>query len=329
MKTIIPVASGKGGVGKTLLTANLALTLAALEHTTIAVDLDLGNSNLHSFLGLPNNYPGIGDFLKSQSESLKPFKIDTDIPYLSYIAGDGRMPLMADITYHQKRKILQEIKKLEADYILLDLGAGSHNNILDLFGIANRGIIVTTPENPSVISMLVFMKNYLLRLIDRLARVDLDIIPVLQEIFKQPTDGPQRTLQVYRDKIAKINPEVASKIDNICRLTRPRFIYNMGENPSELDILPRIDNTLKKVFSIKGDHLGFIFYDPGVRNSINAGVPLLLNSPNGRTARSIKQIASRMIKAWDVDIIDSSRRLKEHTIKVYDKMTIKKNLYSA
>ena len=328
MQTIIPVASGKGGVGKSILTANLAISIAQQGHSTVAVDLDLGNSNLHSLLGLPNSYPGIGDFLRSQAESLEPYKVDTDTPYLSYLAGDGRMPLMADITYHQKQRIIREINKLEADYILLDLGAGSHNDILDLFGITTRGIIVTTPEKPSVISMLEFLKNYLLRLVDKLVKKDLDIIPVLQEIYKQPTDGPQRTIQVFRDKIAEINPEIASEIDAICDLTRPRFIYNMGEHPQDLDILPRIDNTLKKVFSIEGDHLGFLFFDPEVRASIRAGVPLHQHSPNGLTTRSIKQIAARIIKAWDVDISESARRLKENTTKVYERKVMEEKLYS-
>jgi flagellar biosynthesis protein FlhG len=328
MQTIIPVASGKGGVGKSLITANLAIAIAGQKHATIAVDLDLGNSNLHSFLGLPNSYPGIGDFLRSQAESLESYIVDMDTPYLSYIAGDGRMPLMADITYHQKQRIFQEINKLEADYILLDLGAGSHNDILDLFGIANRGMVVTTPEHPSVISMLIFLKNHLLRLVDRLAKKDLDIIPVLQEIYKQPTDGPQRSIQVYRDKIAEINPEIASEINVICDLTRPRFIYNMGEHPQDLDILPKIDNTLKKVFSIKGDHLGFIFFDQQVRTAIRDGVPLHQHSPNGLTTRGIKQIAARIIKAWDVDITESARRLKENTTKVYERKVMEEKLNS-
>jgi len=314
--TIIPVASGKGGVGKSLITANLAIAIANSGHSTVAIDLDLGNSNLHSFLGLSNSIPGVGDFLRSKAESLEKLKYATEIPFLSYIAGDGRMPLVANITYHQKQKIIKEIKKLDAEYILLDLGAGSHNDILDLFGIADRGIIITTPEHPAVLSMLAFLKNFILRVLDRLVKEDLEIISVLQEIYKQPTDGPQRTMEVYRNKIAQINPEIASKFDNICGLIRPRFIYNMGEDPNDLDILPRIDNTLKKVFSIEGDHLGFVFKDPDVRTSIRAGEPLLLHSPQCNAVRSIKQIANRIIKAWDVGILDSAGRLKDHTIKM-------------
>jgi len=58
--TIIPVAGGKGGVGKSFVTGNLAVALARRGHRTIAVDPDLGNSNLHSLLVLENRYPGWG-----------------------------------------------------------------------------------------------------------------------------------------------------------------------------------------------------------------------------------------------------------------------------
>jgi flagellar biosynthesis protein FlhG len=55
---VIPVASGKGGVGKTFVSANLAIALAELGYRVITVDLDFGGANLHSFLGLSNCHPG-------------------------------------------------------------------------------------------------------------------------------------------------------------------------------------------------------------------------------------------------------------------------------
>jgi Mrp family chromosome partitioning ATPase len=67
---IIPIASGKGGVGKSFLAANLAMALAQSGHRTIAADLDLGGSNLHSFLGLPNRHPGICDFIRKLAERI-------------------------------------------------------------------------------------------------------------------------------------------------------------------------------------------------------------------------------------------------------------------
>ncbi len=122
--TIIPVAGGKGGVGKTLLTANLAMALAQLGHPTIVVDLDLGNSNINSFLGLPNQFPGVGDFLRIGSKPLQDFLVETNIENLQLIPGYGRMPFMANITYYQKQRLIRQLMDLSSRYVLLDLGAG-------------------------------------------------------------------------------------------------------------------------------------------------------------------------------------------------------------
>jgi hypothetical protein len=122
---IIPVASGKGGVGKTFIAANLALALAELGHRVVAVDLDFGGANLHSLLGISNRHAGIGDFLKARTAELEDLLVPAGAPNLSFLPGDGKTPFMANIAYAQKIKLMVRIRKLPADFILLDLGAGS------------------------------------------------------------------------------------------------------------------------------------------------------------------------------------------------------------
>ena len=69
--TIIPIAGGKGGVGKSLIAANLAIVLARLGHKTIGIDLDLGAANLHSCIGLSGSTPpGLARFLRSTDQAL-------------------------------------------------------------------------------------------------------------------------------------------------------------------------------------------------------------------------------------------------------------------
>ena len=155
--TFIPVASGKGGVGKSFLTANLAIALAERGHQTIAVDLDLGGSNLYSFLGLPNRFPGIGDFIKTKGGEISDFLVSTDISNLKFLPGDGKTPFMANITYAQKIKLISQLKNLTADYILLDQASGSAYNTLDFFSITPISMVVTTPEYPAVMNMMIFL----------------------------------------------------------------------------------------------------------------------------------------------------------------------------
>ena len=135
MNTIIPIASGKGGVGKTIFTANLAITLAKMGKTVIVVDLDLGSSNLHTCLGIKNRHPGIGNFIFDKGTSLESLIVKTEIDRLYFIPGDSLIPGTANMQYFVKQKLIKGINNLVADYILLDLGAGSSFNIIDFLRI--------------------------------------------------------------------------------------------------------------------------------------------------------------------------------------------------
>ncbi|MFC1867013.1 P-loop NTPase [Thermodesulfobacteriota bacterium] len=99
---IIPVASGKGGMRKSLFTANIAIALARMGNPTIAIDLGLDASDLHIFLNIANEYPGVGNFLKTRGLILSDLQVPTSFPNLKIITDDGRSPHMANITYGEK-----------------------------------------------------------------------------------------------------------------------------------------------------------------------------------------------------------------------------------
>jgi flagellar biosynthesis protein FlhG len=311
--TIIPIAAGKGGVGKSFIAANLAVALARAGHSTIVADLDLGNSNLYSFLGLENRFPGVAEFLTGPpGHSLAEFLAPTGVPNLHFLPGDGWTPFTANITHTQKQLLLRELTKLEADFLLLDLGAGTSYRTLDFFAISNRGLLVARPEQPSIISVLVFLKNYVLRAIDQKLRKDPDLIDTLNELRHQPVNGPFVTVRKFRDRIAKANPEAAAAIDAICRRIRPRLLYNMADDPADAQLFPRIEATLRDVLSIGCDHIGFVPFDASVSRSLkrSGGLPADRLSP--RTAAALDRIAARIVNYWDQDIPGSAELLARH-----------------
>jgi flagellar biosynthesis protein FlhG len=311
--TIIPVAGGKGGVGKTFVTANLAVALAQAGHSVIAVDLDLGNSNLHSLLGLENRNAGVGEYLR-RSVKCAPadLVVPTQVPNLGFIAGDGRMPFMANITYIQKLALLRLLKALPADYVLLDLSAGTAFNTLDLFLTVKSGLIVTTPEHPALMSTLVFVKNLVLRAIDQSLRKDVSLKAKMNDLHKQNVKDPLFTVKRFRDELAETHPEAAQKIDAISEQIRPRFVYNMVDDADDSQIFGRIDNTLGELLSIEGDHIGVVPYDQTVRTLLKQPGIFLLQAPDSAIAASIKRISQRVVSYWNVPIEGSAELLKKY-----------------
>ncbi|KAL0265441.1 UNVERIFIED_CONTAM: hypothetical protein PYX00_011050 [Menopon gallinae] len=140
MAKIIPVASGKGGVGKTTFVANLGVLLAERGKTVIVIDLDLGGSNLHTYLGVKNTGVGVGEYIKKPREiSFESLIFPTRYAHLYLIAGDALYIGVANLSYPIRKKIIAQIENLVADYILVDLGSGTNSYILDFFLMTYSG----------------------------------------------------------------------------------------------------------------------------------------------------------------------------------------------
>jgi flagellar biosynthesis protein FlhG len=317
---IVPIASGKGGVGKTFLAANLAIALAEAGHPTIVVDMDLGGSNLHSFLGLANRFPGIGDFLKVRSAELEELLVDTVTPNLRFIPGDGVSPFLANIPYAQKIRLISRVKKLPAEYILLDLGAGTSFNTIDFFRISRHGLIVTRPEYPSIMNMLGFLKHFVLRLIERSFSNDQRIRDFLRSLYKQPITAQRNIIENLASKIAAIDQDAGKTMVALCRDFRPRVIFNMGEHPDEIEIAHKIDRSLENALSLEVDYFGFIFEDPHVRQSIKKQTPFLPEYRESIAAKGITLTAKRIANFLEVPVKESAALLLKRTRQDYGKL---------
>ncbi|MBF0449332.1 MAG: P-loop NTPase [Candidatus Magnetomorum sp.] len=316
-RIIIPVASGKGGVGKSVFSSNLAIAIAQLGHKTLAIDLDLGGSNLHTYLGLSNKYNGIGDYLKAKNVKFKDLIVETDIPNLSFIPGEGRTPFLANIPFEQRLDVIQNIQQVTAEYILLDLGAGTTFNTLNFFGISHQGILVTTFETPALMNFLMFLKNFLYRVISSIVRHDRQVFKMVVNTFRTNQPEDPLTVRSLLEMIHEKSPELASRAKKAINYYHPRIIFNMGDHPDDLKMTNKIDSTLRQTLSLQVDYFGYIFYDPQIRQAGRQKEPLLITIPKSPFAIGVKDIARRIVKIWDKDINKSGERLYEATQKRY------------
>jgi len=314
---IIPVASGKGGVGKSFLTANLGFALGEMGHRTVAVDMDLGGSNLHAFLGLSNRFPGIGDFLKARTAELEEMLVPTEASNLRFLSGDGMTPFMANIPHAQKIRLISRLVKLPAEYILLDLGAGTSFNTLDFFRLSRHGIVITTPEYPAIMSMLSFLKHFLLRVIEGNFTTHYRIREILRLLYKQPMNGQQAIMKKVFSEIAAADAEAGKIVKEVFQNYRPRVVFNMGSHPDEVNIAVKIDAGMKDILSIEADCFGFVFEDPSVRESIRKRIAFFPNYRAGMVSESIARIAERIVKFWDRPVRNSAHHVLSHTRELY------------
>ncbi len=127
------IGGGKGGVGKSIFTMALGITLARLGNRVVLVDGDLGGANLHTMMGIRFPEVTLEDFLLRRVTRLEDILQPTSIEGISLVCGADDLLGAANPTYSQKMRFFKDLEALPADFVLLDLGAGTSFNTLDFF----------------------------------------------------------------------------------------------------------------------------------------------------------------------------------------------------
>lgn len=295
MVQILPIASGKGGVGKSAISLNLSVALAQLGKKVILCDFDFGGANLHTMLGHKNNKPGLGHFINKLEEHLEPLIQETAVENLGFIAGDCLFPGTANMDFFSKKKILKELNQLDADYVILDLGAGSAFNTLDFFLITYKSILVTTPEITSILNAYSFLKSSVFRFFAQQFPARSEERKMIQNFTQTRLEGTELSFITLRNQLYESFPETAAKAINKLDMFRPQVILNKGKESADIEMAQRLKSLVKNKLNMNMEFIGFIPQDDDVSFSIARRTPLLLLNPNGDFAKRIYPTAQRVI----------------------------------
>lgn len=154
---IISVTSGKGGVGKTSLSVNLAAHLSKQGTKILLIDADLGLSNVEIMLGVTPSYT-LKDVIK-HGKDIEDVIING--PYnLDFISGGNGFLELAELSEVEREEILIKIHKLEElyDIIIIDTGAGISKNVTAFLTISDEIIVITTSEPTALTDAYSIMK---------------------------------------------------------------------------------------------------------------------------------------------------------------------------
>lgn len=145
---IIAVTSGKGGVGKTNISINLALAYAQLGKKVIVLDADLGLANVNVILGIIPKY-NLYHIIRKQ-KSMQDIILDTNYG-IKIVAGASGFFKIANLDEEERTSFINELSELSsADIIIIDTSAGVSSNVLAFVAAADEALIVTTPEPTAI-----------------------------------------------------------------------------------------------------------------------------------------------------------------------------------
>jgi flagellar biosynthesis protein FlhG len=291
-KTVYAIGGGKGGVGKTMLTASLGIGLASINNQVVIVDADLGGANLHTCMGILEPKFTFYHFYTLQCDSLEEIMLETPVEGLKLISGACGTLGLANPRYLQKLRFISELRRINADFILLDLGAGSSYNVIDFFLTADKGIVVTTPEPMAIQETFNFMKIALLRKLMRTFKSHPEVMAVLERDSYSQTGRMTNTVSTMLSEINTIDSEAGSKVEQILQEFRPQIILNMVHASSEIKEGDALKIAAKELLSIETDYLGYVQYDSSVRKAAKELRPFILDNPKSKPSQDLAKLIS-------------------------------------
>lgn len=287
------IGGGKGGVGKSVIAANIAVALAESGQRVVILDADLGGANAHTLFGMAGPKLGLSDVFAKRVDHLDAVRVETPVDGLSLISGARALLEMANPKFAQKTKILRQVMALDADHVILDIGAGSAFNILDFFLSAHRGILVVVPEPTSIENAYHFLRAAFYRFLKHTEPRE-----VVREVVQSvSSDLENRGIRSPKDLIDAVGRESSQAGDALRRQAqkfKPGVIVNRVRTPDQKRLGEQIGLACRDYFGTDIEVLGSIDEDLLVSQSVLQRRPILKSFPASPFGRGIRSIVDRL-----------------------------------
>ena len=325
MARIIPVSSGKGGVGKTTFAIHYALMLSRYGRTVL-VDLDMGTSSVRNSINVPAPYDLYHFFRKdvSLSSCLTPLslKLDPQQRYknFGFIASPrGLIEDLMNFDETQKARLIKAINTLPADYVVLDLKAGVDAKVLDFLPHANTGVIVFTPLVPSAIfAASEMIKCLILRKLKALFQYDSFLvrsgltplqttkyllhIEAMEDVYEAKEKNLEEFLTMLQNEIQ--NELVLAMVGNCIRDFKIYYVLNRFNSITDSvdKIIKPFTESIQQAISpyVRMINLGWIAEDERFLKSTSQRIPLLLQTSDQKPA--VRRMEADVLNQWMAEL---------------------------
>jgi flagellar biosynthesis protein FlhG len=281
---LIAFASGRGGTGRSLLAANVAVYLAQAAKKVVALDADPAGGPLHQLLGAQRPPRGFGEFLRGKAAALNELIVDTPIAGVGLIGGEGST-FGASRPKQTAKGILAAIAALDADYVIADLGPADSTLTVDLWLAADVPVLVTLPDPASIESLYRFAKSAFVRRLRTTRGLD--------RLVGNPIGPPPAALDLYR--MARQSGGPAERLEQEIRRFRPTFVVNQTRTMPDLKLGSWIATAARRRLGHAFDYLGHIESDETVWLAARRRRSLVAEYPEGKASKNIERLGRRLL----------------------------------
>lgn len=286
---IVSLASGKGGVGKTTLATNLGIVAARQGLRVVVADLDFGGADAHLLLGERRPGGTLEDFMERRVATLEEIATPCSAAAgLRLVAGPRSTLKSANPNYGTKQRIARQLRRMAADIVIIDVGAGSNLNSLDFFLMGDDRLLVSTEEPTAVMDAYNFVKLAAVRHVSRaflarhpinaaLANKDFRALTELQALAEEWSGDEAKTMARALERFA-----VSLVVNNATQSGRLSAI--------------RLGSVIRELVGGRCRLLGMVPNDNAVREATAAMRPVCVGAPTSGAARAIAQLFDKLLQ---------------------------------
>jgi flagellar biosynthesis protein FlhG len=321
-KRIIAIGGGKGGIGKSVIASNLAFAFVRNGKKVVIVNLDLGSDNASTILGIKPSSLNISSFINGKAKNINDIVLKTSYCNLGIIQGSSGYFKIANLKYIHKQKIIKNLRNIDADYIILDLGAGFSLNTLDFFNSSDEKILIFTPEPTSIKDAYSFIKCAVYRKLTKTFCKNNEISFLIESKAPLNDDGVAKKMIDFLSDLYEFDKDLSNIAMNVLSQFRPKLILNMAADKKELAYADKIMEVSKKFLNVETEFLGIINNDESVKTSVKRMKPLAVLFPVSDASKKINILCKKLI---DAERKDKSGYSKVKEINVLEKYLFNMN----
>jgi flagellar biosynthesis protein FlhG len=292
------VGGGKGGVGKSIVTLMIGVSLAKHGNKVILVDADLGGSNLHTLVGIRYPQYTLADFINKKVETINEILVSSPVENMKIICGADDILGMANPKYGQKTRLLNNLKKLDADFILLDLGAGTSFTTIDFFLYAPNKIVVLTPQVTSIQNAYGFIKASLFRYLNDAFSKDDQALELIKRAGAPAEGEGIDSIEKLFEAFKTLGEQQQEKLLNCIDTLKVKLIVNMVKDVKERNVSNIVKSVARNYLGIALEDLGVVQFDNILNASINNMADFLTKRRDSLASINFYDIASNIIKNY-------------------------------
>jgi len=293
---LIAIGGGKGGVGKTLLCANLSAALARSGYRVVAIDTDLEGANLHTCLGIASPRVSLADFVAERESDVGKLTVETRIPNLQLIAATYGNPASAQPGTTRRLELLAGLRRLDCDVVFVDCGAGSHPATVDYFLVGDDGLLVLHPEPTSLENSYAFLRAAFYRRM-QVAMKKHEVRDRIREAMDQRNQRGIRTPLDLMREVELMDPEEGRRFVATMRRFHPRIVVNEVSTAEDVKLGFSVRSVCRKFFGIDADYIGYLNRDALVHQSVLRRRLVLEEHPRSDVAIYLKRIARKLAES--------------------------------